>query len=294
MSTQGQIAAQPGAVSVVELLEDVEGLVSPPDVCLKMFELIQSPTSGADDIAGLVSVDPNLTTRVLRLANSAFYRFRRKIDTVSRAVTVIGTAELYQLVLSISAVKSFSGIANELVRMETFWRHSVYTGLMARALAIRANVLHPERLFVAGMMHDIGALVLYHQRPHVMQELLLIADGDEQLLYTAEMDRFGFSHATVAARLMENWQLPDELIDAIAWHHAPGQAAGNGIEARILYLAEHMVNASEQGNFMGTPKEETHMPGAMLEEVEVSEDELFFAFEEAAGQFPATLEALTV
>ena len=160
MSTQqNTLATQPKQDSIVALLDDVEGLVSPPDVCLRLFELIHAPTTGAKDIAAVVGVDPNLTTRLLRIANSSFYNFSRKIDTISRAVTVIGTAELYQLVLSVSAVKTFANIPNELVKMETFWRHSVYTGLLARALAIRANVLHPERLFVSGLMHDIGSLV---------------------------------------------------------------------------------------------------------------------------------------
>ncbi|NHZ69838.1 MAG: HDOD domain-containing protein, partial [Thermotogales bacterium] len=166
MSSQNTpLAGESRQESVIELLGDVEGLVSPPDVCLRLFELIHSPSSGAKEISGVVSVDPNLTARLLRMANSSFYNFSRKIDTISRAVTVIGNTELYQLVLSISAVKTFNTIPNELVKMETFWRHSVYTGLLARAIAARANVLHPERLFVAGLMHDIGSIILYHQRP---------------------------------------------------------------------------------------------------------------------------------
>ena len=278
--------------SIVALLDDVEGLVSPPDVCMQLFELIHSPSAGAADIARVVGIDPNLTARLLRIANSSFYSFSRKIDTISRAVTVIGNTELYQLVLSISAVKTFAHIPNELVRMETFWRHSVYTGLLARALAVRANVLHPERLFVAGLMHDLGSLVLYNQRPEAMRDLLLMADGDEEVLYQAEMERFEFSHASVAAHMMERWQLPETLIDAIKWHHQPEAAEASAIEAHILYLANHLVNESEQGNFMGSPRADIQLSQALLDVVRLQEDELFFAFEEAAEQFPVTLQAL--
>ncbi len=293
MNSQNLTARKPSEQeSITRLLDDVEGLVSPPDVCMRMFELIHSPSTSVTDIANLVSVDPNLTTRVLRMANSAFYRFRRKIDTVSRAITVIGTTELYQLVLSISAVKSFNNLPNELVKMETFWRHSVYTGLLARALAVRADVLHPERLFVAGVMHDIGSLILYHQRPDAMRDILVIAEGDEEVLYQAEMDRFGFSHASVAAYLMDSWQLPEELIFSIKWHHQPELAEKAGMEAHILFLANHLVNESEQGNFMGSPRTDIAIPEAMLEVVGLSEDELFFAFEEAAEQFSSTLESM--
>ncbi len=293
MSSQNTIASkQTAQESLVSLLDDVEGLVSPPDVCMRLFELIHSPSTSAVDIANVVSVDPNLTTRLLRMANSAFYRFRRKIDTVSRAITVIGTTELYQLVLSISAVKSFTGIPNDLVKMETFWKHSVYTGLLARALAERASILHPERLFVAGLMHDIGSLVLYHQRPEAMRDLLLVADGDEEVLYQAEIERFSFSHADVAAHLMDVWQLPDELVVSIKCHHQPERAEMAKVESYILFLANHLVNESEQGNFMGSPRADIRVSGTMLEVVGLSEDELFFAFEEAAEQFPSTLESL--
>ncbi|HHH44978.1 MAG TPA: HDOD domain-containing protein [Gammaproteobacteria bacterium] len=281
-----------GQASVVELLGDVEGLVSPPDVCLRLFEMIHSPTSGAKEISAIVNVDPNLTARLLRMANSSFYNFSRKVDTVSRAVTVIGNAELYQLVLSISAVKTFNTIPNELVKMETFWRHSVYTGLLARSLAVRANILHPERLFVAGLMHDIGSIILYHQRPEAMRDILLMADGDEEVLYQAELEQFEFSHASVAGYLMDQWQLPEELVDAVAWHHEPQRAQVSQREASILYLANHLVNESEQGNFMGSPKADIQISQAMLDIIGLQEDELFFAFEEAAEQFPVTLQAL--
>ena len=292
ISHQKPLSIEPKQDSVVALLDDVEGLVSPPGICLRLFELIHAPTTGVKDIAAVVGVDPNLTARLLRIANSSFYSFSRKIDTISRAVAVIGTAELYQLVLSVSAVKTFTNIPNELVGMDTFWRHSVYTGLLARALAIRANVLHPERLFVSGLMHDIGSLVLYHQRPDAMRDILLMAEGDEEVLYQAELDRFKFSHASVAGYLMEQWQLPEELLDAVTWHHQPERAEKAPLEAHILYLANHLVNESEQGNFMGSPRAEIQLPEALLEVTGLQEDELFFAFEEAAEQFPATIQAL--
>jgi len=293
MKTQNTpLVSQSQETSIVTLLEDIEGLVSPPQVCMHLFELIHAPNTSASEISGVVSVDPNLTARLLRMANSSFYNFSRKIDTVTRAVTVIGINDLYQLVLSISAVKSFNRIPNELVSMEIFWQHSVYTALLARALATRADVLHPERLFVAGLMHDLGSLVMYHQQPASMRDILLIADGDEEVLYQAELEKFNYSHAGVAAHMMKQWQLPVTLIDAIQWHHQPEQATDSGIEAHLLYLANQLVNESKQGNFMGSPQTDIQIPQSLLEITGLQEDEMFFAFEEAAGQFPATLQSL--
>lgn len=274
------------------LLDDIEGLVSPPDVCMRLFELIHSPKSDSRDIAGVVSVDPNLTARLLRMANSSFYNLSGKIDTVSRAVTIIGNGELYSLVLSISAVKSFTNIPNDIVTMETFWRHSVYTGLLARALARRVNMLHPERMFVAGLLHDIGSLVLYHYRAETMRDILLVANGDEEVMYHAENETLGFTHAGLAGGLLAEWNLPEELQQAVTWHHEPGCAQNARLEAHLLHLANIMVNESEQGNFVAAPVDSTRVNEAILEETGLTEEGLYAAFEEAAEQFPSTLQAL--
>jgi HD-like signal output (HDOD) protein len=292
ISQNSSLASQPKQDVVIALLDDVEGLVSPPDVCMRVFELIHSPLTGTREIAAVVGVDPNLTARLLRIANSAFYGFSGKIDTISRAVTVIGTTELYQLVLSVSAVQTFTNIPNELVKMDTFWRHSIYTGLLARALAVRASVLHPERLFVAGLMHDIGSLVLYHQHPEAMRDILLLAEGDEEVLYQAELERFQFTHAAIGGELMNRWRLPVELVEAVTWHHEPEKAEQASMEAHILHLAGHLVNESGQGNFMGLPRSAPQLSETLLDVVGLDENQLVFAFEEAAEQFPSTLQAM--
>ncbi len=292
MSSHNPLVRQAEQNVVTSLLDEVEGLVSPPGVCMRLFELIHAPNTGVKEIAAVVAVDPNLTVRLLRIANSSFYNFSNKIDTVSRAITVIGITELYQLVLSISAVKSFTNIPNELVKMDTFWRHSIYTALLARALAVRANILHPERLFVAGLMHDIGSLVLYNQRPEEMRDILLTADGDEELLYQAELEQFGFTHASLAGSLLEKWMIPEELQQAVCWHHQPEMAQSANLEACLIYLANHLVNQSEKGNFMGSAMAEVQPPATMLKEAGLDEDQLLLAFEDAAEQFPAMVQSL--
>lgn len=292
MSRENSLLATPAQEAVfLELMDDVEGLVSPPDICMQLFDLIHSTDTGIKEISNIVSVDPNLTARILRIANSSFFNLSRKIDTVSRAVNVIGTNELYQLVLSISVVKSFSNIPGELVKMETFWRHSVYTAVLSRSLATYANVLHPERLFVAGLLHDLGSLVLYHQKSDEISELLLVADGDEEVMYQAEMDTFGFSHAHIAAHLLQKWRVPKNLLEAVRWHHQPDQARDASMDAHILFIANQLVNGSDQGNFMAAPKDNIQISSDMLREIGLDEEQLLLAFEAAAEQFPSVMIA---
>lgn len=237
------------------LIEDVSDLVSPPDVCVKVFELAESPEASAHQIGDVISRDPALTARLLKLVNSSYYNLSRKVDTVTRAVTIIGIRELYSLVLAVSAIKSFSSLPTALVNIDTFWRHGIFTGLIARDIARQCRILHPERLFVAGLLHDIGSLVLYTKKPEEMADLLLIADGDEGILHQAELDALGFTHADLGGALAHTWLLPDALQEAITYHHLPAYAQDARIETAIVHLAEALANQSEIGAFCENPGE---------------------------------------
>ena len=226
------------------LVADVAGLVSPPDICVKIGELIQDPKASTQSIGEIIIRDPNLTGRLLRLVNSSFYGLRTKVDTVSRAITVVGTRDLYALVLAISAVKSFSHLPNKLVNMDTFWRHSLYTALIARILAGRVDVLHPERLFVGGLLHDIGSLVVYSRLHELAREILLTAKGDEEVFYHMEMEMLGFSHADLGSLLLAQWRMPEALQDAVACHHAPAKA-----RTAILHISNVLANRSGLGGY---------------------------------------------
>ena len=187
-----ETAATAPSDRAAELVHDVSGFVSPPDICLRVFELLQSPTASARDFGEVINRDPALCTRLLKMVNSPFYGFARRVETVSRAVAIIGVRELYNLVIAVSAVTSFNRISNVLVNMDTFWRHSIFTGLIARRLARRCGILHPERLFIAGLLHEVGSLVMFHRLPDTMKELLMLADGDEQVLHRGEVRHIGF------------------------------------------------------------------------------------------------------
>jgi HD-like signal output (HDOD) protein len=234
-------------------IRDASALVSPPDVCIKLFELMESENASAQALGSVIARDPSLTARLLRIVNSSFYGFSRRIDTVSRAVAVIGTSELYNLVVAVSAITSFSRIPNFIINIDTFWRHGIYCGIMARELARRCKVLHPERLFVGGVLHDIGSLIIYNRAPEAIKNLLLAAQGNESILHGLELKAFGFSHADLGGLLLDRWLLPNELIGAVRHHHAPGSAEGSTLEASILHVADAMANHCEQGAFYASP-----------------------------------------
>ena len=230
-------------------LSQVKGLVSPPDICIRIFEMIESQSASTKQLGDVISQDPNLSARLLKIVNSSYYHFSSRIDTISRAITVIGIRELSSLVLAVSAAKTFRNIPSELVSIDTFWRHSIYTALIAREVAKRCDILHPERLFVAGLMHDIGSLIIYNRVPGAAKAILIQSNGSEQAVYTLENETLGTNHAQVGGMLLNQWMLPKILRDAVMFHHEPCQSDTAPVEAAIVHIAEALANASIIGGF---------------------------------------------
>ncbi len=278
------------------LVDQVSGLVSPPGTCMQVLKLIRSPNASADSIAEAVSCDPNLTARVLKLVNSSFFGFASRIDTVTRAIALIGMLELYNLVVTVSVVRSFSNVASTLVNMDTFWRHSIYSALLARTLAQNCHILHPERVFVAGLLHDLGSLVLYNQLPDISHLLLMQAEGDEQDLFRLEEELLGFSHAHVGALIMRTWSFPEALCEAIENHHRPCKATDAKLETALLHTAEILANRSEIGAFCESPNSRAEIDPMVYEEMGLTltaqdEDELIGS---ASLEFAETVSILGV
>lgn len=226
--------------SVERLVQDSLELTSLPEVVVCAIDLINDPDSSAAAIGQVIGKDPALTARLLQIVNSPFYGFPSRIDTVSRAIAVVGTLELLDLILATSVTKAFKGIPPELVSMDAFWDHSLYTGVVARVLAGRQRAPNAERYLIAGLLHDIGALVMYQQIPEIAANMVRRARAELTPLHVLERDALGFDHGEVGAALLRAWRLPDTLIEAAQAHHAPLQANAHAprFETVIVHLAD--------------------------------------------------------
>lgn len=213
-----------------EVVRHAGRLYSLPDICLRLQELIARQAS-VFEIADLVALDPALTARLLRLANSSFYAFPSPVDTVSRAVRLIGTNELYNLALATSAVSAFARIPRHLLDMDAFWDLSVQAGLIARQLGKRCGFRQGERLFTAGLLHQIGLLAIIEQHPDEVSAVLKASEG--RLRPDLEQQQFGFTLASCGAELMKLWRLPPALTEVVRHQHDP-EAAGEELAAAML------------------------------------------------------------
>lgn len=244
------------------MIGETSAIVSPPDVCMKLEALTQSDASDVQAFSDVISLDPNLTAQLLRLANSAAVSFRGRIDTVSRAVMVLGSDETLALSYAAYAVAGFSKLRSPATDMGIFWQHAAHVGLIAKQLAREQGVLHPERLFVAGLLHDLGSLLINFHHPERARELQAESRACEMRLAQLELEEFGFSHAELGAALLESWNLPEALCAAVRDHHDAAQASYH-LETAILYVAD-VLSAQFGANFCVAPNDEAQIPESVL------------------------------
>ncbi|MBU1002282.1 MAG: HDOD domain-containing protein [Proteobacteria bacterium] len=238
-------------VDPFELLRHEMGLPSLPTIYAELQEVIAAPGTSAGNVAHVISRDTGLTASLLRLVNSSFYSFPSQIETISRAVTLVGTAQLTTLAIGTTVMKLFSDIPDELVSMETFWRHSIATGILARNLARRAGEKDPERLFVAGLLHDVGLLMMYQAIPDKCRLVHSFVRDHGAILHSAEMNILGFDHAMLGGMMLRKWNLPYPLVNAVLRHHTPDKSEEH-LEPTLVHIANNLAGALD-GTAHGEP-----------------------------------------
>lgn len=235
-------------LTLEKVIRSVNGILSMPDIFYRIDKAVEDPASSADSIAKIILEDQGLTVRVLKLANSAYYAYPSKINTITRALMVIGTSQLRDLVMATLIMKQFSDVPTDLVDVNAFWRHSIASGLAARSIATLRRESNVESFYVAGLMHDIGRLVLLMVAPKQISELMIQCRQKNIMLYRAERDILGFSHAQVAQALFKQWKLPVSLQVAAAYHHAPRATTNFQVEAITTHLADVLAFSMQLGS----------------------------------------------
>ena len=231
-----------------ELVARCDGITSLPAIYQRLDEAINDPYSDLSRIAAILSEDSSLSARLLRLANSAMYSFPSRVETVSRAVTIIGTKQLRDLVLATCVIEQFRDIPQQLVDMESFWRHSIATGIAARVIATYRREANVERYYVLGLLHDIGRLVMYLQIPQQASQALELSASSQIPLYQAERQLLDFDHAAVGSILLKKWKLPGSLQEGVGYHHKPQLSSRYPEDAATVHIADIVANAFKLGS----------------------------------------------
>jgi len=229
------------------LVNQSKQISSLPTIFYQINEAVEDPECSFVEIGEIISGDPSLSARLLKIVNSSYFGFPNKIETITHAVTIVGMAQLRDLALATTVVNQFKGIPKNLINMEKFWLHSVATGLTAKVIAIYRRETNPDRFYVMGMLHDLGRLLLLLNIPDSIKTVMEKYELGGTM-YDVEVEVLGFNHSAVAGELMRSWRLPEMLQEAVAFHHNPEQAPHYPIAASIVHVADFIAHGMELGS----------------------------------------------
>ncbi|VAX14500.1 hypothetical protein MNBD_GAMMA24-878 [hydrothermal vent metagenome] len=236
------------ALSAEYIVRNTLQVASLPTIYTKIDDALNSANCSNQHLVNILSEDTALSARLLRLANSAMFNFPSKIDSVSNAITIIGTQQLRALVLASSVMILFKDIPEELINMEMFWRHSIACAVSARIIASLRRAANVEYFFLAGLLHDIGRLILFKETPSEISQAMQQAKQTQQLLYKVEKEILGFDHAKLGGMLLKEWKLPVHLVDSTTFHHHPRRSSDFKDEVAVIHLADIIANSLQLGS----------------------------------------------
>jgi putative nucleotidyltransferase with HDIG domain len=261
----------PGIKKLVEEVRDLP--MSMSETLPAVIEACDNADTSVNDLTGLISSDQSLVAMLLKLANSAYYGYARRIETLPEAIVLLGFSTIKSLAITATTMNLLFQSEDELSKIRhEIWSHSLGVGVAARALARKRGNIHPEKAFVAGLMHDLGMIILSVYRKDDFK--LAIATANERgITYeAAEAEIFEFSHAELGAEVAEAWSFPPTHCEAILHHHTPDEAKLQPALTRVAHLADWLVVDLGVGKLTDAPQPEPN-PGA-LQEFRIPRDKL--------------------
>ncbi len=218
-------------------------LISLPEAYLKLKAVIDEQNYTVQQVAEAISYDPALTTRVLRLVNSPYFGLANRIDNIPRAVSLLGTQQIHDLALATVVSHSFNGIDPKFHDLSAFWSGSVFCGLVAQQLSKICHVDQAERLFVAGLLRDLGHLILYQSIPQETLHAEQLSLEQMRPLVEVEREFLGLDYARVGATLMRQWSMPEVLVETTEYHPEPLRAQQDPVATAVVHIAATMADA---------------------------------------------------
>lgn len=230
-----------------ERAEQIRELSTLPSVILRILEVMNNPMADARDVEREIMEDPVISAKVLKVANSPFYGTSRDVSSISQAVVLMGFAEVQNIALSVSLFSRFS-VPTKMFDRRQFWEHCFTTAAAADALQRRVNAQTNDG-FIAGLLHDIGRIILDQHFPDEFQEIMALAGSSELSLLEAERKVLGVTHCDIGYWVTEKWNLPPMLTDSILFHHSPFGCRESYVLTSIVHVAD--VVSKSFGSYVG-------------------------------------------
>lgn len=246
-----------GQTNILGLVNSTIELPTMPEVLIKLNDVMADPDSSADSVAEVVSKDPAVATNMLRIVNSAYYGLPVRVSSVHLAVSVLGFNMTKKIALKAAVFSVFGRKRDKIQQFDplAFWRHAIFTGVAARLVGQQSPEFadsHAEDLYIAGLLHDIGKIILLEKAcPRYLACLRKAAQAQRPEI-DVELEDFGFTHADVGSVLAIKWSLPEDLAIAIRYHHAPSRDPFHRSLSSLIHLADHLAWNAGRPSTLGT------------------------------------------
>lgn len=239
-----------------------------PDAVMRIKQLIDDESASMQDIAEVITFDPALTTQVLKIANSALYKFPNQIESISKATQVIGTNSIYDLVIAYGVAKAFGSVDTQVIDLDRFWEQSIFCALLAKYFADKLGIKESERLFVAGLLHNVGELVMVRFNPDLATKC---AQFNEQITpVDLQLKLMKATYADVGSTLIRMWGLPEAIASPIARQHFSIHKA-QSVDEQILQLSYVLAMDNVNQEYYGG---NANLQDQMYEDLDLELDDL--------------------
>ncbi|MCD6460822.1 HDOD domain-containing protein [bacterium] len=238
-------------LKIISELGNIDELPTIPPILVQLNKVLADSSSCAPDVAKLIEEDQVLTTRILKLVNSAYYGYSRKITTVKQAVVIIGYRNIRNLVLTaktFDVYKSCYRKVRSFFDINLLWKHSLGTAVIARNIGTIINYSNKETLFIGGLIHDIGKVVEFNCLSDYIPDIFKLVKDNNLSMWEAEQKLFHISHAEIGKVLGDMWDFPPVLGNMIAYHHYPHLAGEYSQEVAVVHIADYLCRVMDIGS----------------------------------------------
>jgi len=234
---------------IEKIVDSIDRLPTLPVIYTRLSDLLAQSDSTVKTIVDVISEDPTIAAKILKIVNSAFYGFPKKIGNLQRAVVILGLNEIKSMVLATSILKTFTQLDSDYgFDMKSFWEHSVGCAVSAKIVAEAAYVKNPGDVFTGGLLHDIGKLIHALYLPQEFSRVITDVEHTGIPMIESEQKILGFTHTHTGRILGEKWQFPEETVNMVAQHHMEGDSPNLSKEVAAVHLGNTLCIAFGLGS----------------------------------------------
>lgn len=231
------------------ILAGIRNLPSIPKVVFEVTKLLNDPKTTTSQLTELISKDQGLTSRILAVANSPLYGIKRKVSSLEFAVLVLGFGDIRDIVTAISLADSIKATPSKYFDPYEFWVHSMVVGTAAKGISINLGFDFGSEAFVAGILHDMGILVIYKFLNNEFNQIVDFSNNEKINIIEAEKNILGITHQEIGKFLAVKWDLPKVLCETLNYHHSPLTVADNKNFVSLIHLVDYMTHKLNIGSF---------------------------------------------